>query len=250
MILYFIISGILQGIFEWLPVSSEGILTLFNNYVLKEASPLDLALFLHLGTLLAVLFYFRKDFKDILLLKDKKLFWFLFLSTSVSLLIAFPLYKLASQVILGGWVLLLTGFGLLLTAWLQKIKAKSSLPFLSNKLALLAGFLQGFSVMPGVSRSGTTIFALSLGEKKDPQSILKLSYLMSAPIVLSSTLFLLLKGKVVFDIQVLLSLALAFIFGLLFLKILLKLAARINFFKFALFFALLCFLASLIEFLI
>ncbi|MBM4177595.1 undecaprenyl-diphosphate phosphatase, partial [Candidatus Gribaldobacteria bacterium] len=173
--------------------------------------------------------------------------------TAVSLLVAFPLYQIASKVILGGWLLFLTGFGLLLTAFLQKskkIKEKSSFLFLSNKLALLAGFLQGFAVLPGVSRSGTTIFALSLSENKSPKDILKLSYLMSAPLVLASSFYLLLKGNLVFDFSSILALFFSFLVGLIFLKILLKLVEKINFFWFALLFACLCFLAGLIEFLL
>ncbi len=249
----YIVSGILQGVFEWLPISSEGIVALFNKYSSSAVNPLDLALFLHLGTLLAVLIYFRKDFRKILLLKDKKLFSFLFFSTLISLLVAFPLYQFASSIALGGWLLFLTGLGLLITAFLQKsekIKNKSKLPFLSNKLAFLAGFLQGLAVLPGVSRSGSTIFALSLSENKAPKDILKLSYLMSAPIVMASSLYLILKGGITFNFNVILALFFAFIIGLLSLKVLLKVVEKVNFFKFALFFGLLCILAGFIEFLV
>ncbi|MCG2690371.1 undecaprenyl-diphosphate phosphatase [Candidatus Parcubacteria bacterium] len=244
----FIISGILQGIFEWLPVSSEGIVALFNKYFSAGFNPLDLALFLHLGTLLAVLVYFRKDFWRILLLKDKKLFRFLLIATTISLIIAFPLYKIASSVALGGWLLFLTGFGLLATAFLHKTK-KQNLSLQGNKLAFLVGFLQGLSVIPGVSRSGATIFGLSFGER-EPREVLRLSYLMSAPVVAASSLFLLLKGDFTFNFDVGLALFFAFIVGFLSLKILLKVVEKVNFFKFALIFGLLCLVAGFVEFLI
>jgi len=104
--------------------------------------------------------------------------------------------------------------------------------------------------LPGVSRSGSTIFALSLGENKTPKDILKLSYLMSAPVVLASSLFLIFKGDFVLSWGVLGAILFAFIVGFLSLKVLLKLVEKINFFWFALFFALLCFLAGLGEFIL
>jgi len=67
----YILAGILQGIFEWLPISSEGIVALFTNFSLPEFNSIDFALFLHLGTLLAVVIYFWKDIRDLILLKDK-----------------------------------------------------------------------------------------------------------------------------------------------------------------------------------
>ena len=246
----FIISGVLQGIFEWLPISSEGVVALFNKYFSAGFNPLDLALFLHLGTLLAVLVYFRKDFWRILLLKDKKLFRFLLIATTISLIVAFPLYKIASKIALGGWLLFLTGFGLLATAFLQKKQGQAKIVLKDAKLTFLAGFLQGLAVLPGVSRSGSTIFALSLGENKTPKDILKLSYLMSAPVVLASSLFLIFKGDFVLSWGVLGAILFAFIVGFLSLKVLLKLVEKINFFCFALFFALLCFLAGLGEFIL
>ncbi|MDP2950851.1 MAG: undecaprenyl-diphosphate phosphatase, partial [bacterium] len=203
----YIVSGVLQGIFEWLPISSEGIVALFNKYFSSVANPLDLALFLHLGTFLAVLIYFRRDFRKILLLKDKKLFSFLFFSTFISLLVAFPLYQFASSIALGGWLLFLTGFGLLLTAFLHKAK-KRALSLKGNKLALLVGFLQGLSVIPGVSRSGVTIFGLSFGER-EPREVLRLSYLMSAPIVMASSLYLILKGGITFNFNIIIALLFA-----------------------------------------
>ena len=59
----YIVLGILQGIFEWLPISSEGIVALLSQF-LQKGNPVDVALFLHLGTLLVVLIYrkFRQEF--------------------------------------------------------------------------------------------------------------------------------------------------------------------------------------------
>ena len=62
--------GIIQGIFEWIPVSSEGIVALSSQFFSLNANPVNTAIFLHLGTLLAVMIYFWKDWKGILALKN------------------------------------------------------------------------------------------------------------------------------------------------------------------------------------
>ena len=73
----YILLGIIQGTFEWLPISSEGVTALTTHFLIKTFNPVDLALFLHLGTFFAVLIYFRKDWKEILTFKNPKLFRFL-----------------------------------------------------------------------------------------------------------------------------------------------------------------------------
>jgi len=203
------------------------------------------ALFLHLGTLLAVLIYFRKDWKEIFLLRDKKLIYFLLIATIISLVVAWPIYRWVRSFVVGNGLLLLMGFGLLITAYFHKKNKAFEISF--NKLAAIAGFLQGLAVIPGLSRSGATIFGLSLSKQK-PQSVLKLSYMMSAPIVLASSIYLLIKEPNLVS-EGWISLVFSFLVGILTLHFLLSLAKKINFFKFALIFALLCFLGAFVGFL-
>ena len=84
--LFEIILGIAQGMLEWIPVSSEGIITIlstnFLNYSLIKA--VQLSLFLHLGTLLSVLVYYRKEFFKIIKKPSSKLTLFLIISTVFS----------------------------------------------------------------------------------------------------------------------------------------------------------------------
>lgn len=245
-ILQQIVLGAAQGIFEWVPISSEGIVALLAKFWQINLNPVDLALFLHLGTLLAVLVYFRADFKDILLLRDKKMFRFLFIATCASLALGFLLYQFVHNMALGNSLLLLTGFGLLATAFFQKKKNRVFLQ--GDKLALFVGILQGLSIVPGLSRSGSTIFGLSFGES-EPKKILKVSYLMSAPVVLASTLYLLLENPPLAS-SGWLGFCVAFVVGFLSLRFMLRIAEKINFFKFALVFGLICFLGALIGFLV
>jgi undecaprenyl-diphosphatase len=244
--LNYIILGVLQGIFEWIPVSSEGILALVSQSIIKDINPIDLALFLHLGTLLAVLFYFRKDWQEIITFKNPKLLRFLIITTIISLVVGFPFYKLIRNLAVGNTLLLITGFALLLTAYFHKKKRK--LKIASNKLAVIAGFLQGLAVIPGLSRSGSTIFGLSLG-KLDSAQILKISYMMSVPIILASSGYLILKNPIL-TFETWPSLVSSFLVGLISLHFLINFVKRINFFRFTLIFGLICILGSIIGFMV
>jgi len=244
----YIILGILHGVFEWLPLSSEAIVTLANEFVLKKeiSNSIDLSLFLHFGTLLAVLIYFKKDWREILELKNIKLLYFLTIATITSLILGFPLYKLVKNVAVGNFLLLITGFGLFFTGFLRKKEKKFKNRDYNLKLALIAGFFQGLAVIPGVSRSGVTIFALSLGGFSFPE-VLKISYMMSLPVVFLSSFYLLLKNPIlIFEGWI--SLIFSFLVGIFTLDFLIKLTKKVNFSKIAFFFGFLCILSALINF--
>ena len=246
MITSYIFLGIIQGIFEWIPVSSEGVVALFSQLLVKEFNPIDMALFLHFGTFLAVLIYFRKDWIEVITLRNAKLLRFLLIATIVSLVVGYPLYRLVRGLAIGSALLLITGFALLLTAYFQKKEKKIEVNV--DILAVIAGFLQGLAVVPGLSRSGSTIFGLSLGGGK-PSEILKISYMMSAPAVLASSIFLFV-GNPSLVLASWPSLILSFLVGFLSLDFLLKLTKRTSFFKFALTFGLLCLLGAAVGFII
>ncbi|MBU4078224.1 undecaprenyl-diphosphate phosphatase [Patescibacteria group bacterium] len=240
--LIYLVLGIIQGIFEWLPISSEGVVALFSQWLIADFNPIDIALFLHLGTLLAVLVYFFKDWKNLLLFKDLKLLKFLTITTIISAGIGFLLYIFVTTMVLGASLLFLTGFGLLFTAYFHKKKKK--LKIKDNWLAVIVGLLQGLAVIPGLSRSGATIFGLSLA-KDEPKEILKLSYLMSGPAILGSSIFLVAKSPS--SLNAWPALITAFVVGLFSLKILFRISERINFFKFALVFSIFCLIGGLIS---
>lgn len=246
----YIFLGILQGIFEWIPISSEGVIALTSQYLIQQINPIDIALFLHLGTLFAVLVYFRKDWKEIVLLKNPKLLRFLIITTIISLAIGFPLYNLIRNFSTGTTLLFVMGFGLLITAYFHKLRKNPnmSLEKKSGKLALIAGSLQGISVIPGLSRSGSTIFGLSLG-KLSPFEILKISYIMSAPVILASSIYLTLKNPTIFFTGWP-SLISSFFVGIISLSFLMKFAKKINFYIFAIIFAVLCFIGGIIGLLV
>jgi len=144
-----LILGLTQGITEWLPVSSEGVLTLiqtnfFQNQNLTQI--ISQALFLHLGTFLAALVYFRKEI--ISLPKNPKLLKFLALATFISGVLGLGILKiiqgLENQLLLTGKaVTLVTGLLLLLTGFLQ-LKSKSA-----GKRKLFWASLKDWRFYPG-----------------------------------------------------------------------------------------------------
>lgn len=240
-----ILIGILQGIFEWLPISSEGIVALFSSFFVEGLNAIDVAIFLHLGTLVAVLVYFWREWKEVLLIKDKGLLKFLVITTIVSLIVGYPIYQLVRSLAMGSVLLLIMGIGLLGTSYFHKSKKKFNIS--KNWLAVIAGILQGLAVIPGLSRSGSTIFGLSLGDLK-PEKILKISYMMSAPVVLVAAVFLALETPVLMIGWP--ALLASFLVGLVSLHFLMRLSQRINFFKFTLVFAVLCFIGAGIGFIV
>lgn len=237
--------GALQGIFEWLPISSEGIVALTGSLLGMKIKVINLALFLHMGTLFAVVVYFWRDWLEVLTLKDRKMLRFLVLATLVSLVVGFPLYNLVSRVILGAGLLLVMGIGLLLTSYLQR--KDMGIKIGGDKVALVTGFLQGLSVIPGLSRSGSTIFGLSLG-KEGPEGVLKKSYMMSVPVVLASSIYLVVKEP--FLISGWPALVVSFVVGLISLKILMGISKKIKFQNFTLVFGLICLIGGIIGFFI
>jgi len=254
MIWKYVLISILQGVVEWLPISSEGVSTLTAQF-LNLSDPLDLALFLHLGTAGAAFLFFWKDWKKVLTLKDKSLLKFLIIATTVSLIIGFPIYKgldafieSVEPQIIGQYLLLITGFGLLFTAFFQRVKRKSLLK--GVKVPVITGFLQGLAALPGFSRSGSTIFGLSLGGLS-PSKTLRTSYMMLVPVsVLSSAYILVFENSNMLNLEGIISLIVSFLVGWFSLKILINFSKKVSFFGFAFVFSILCFVGFLIQYLL
>lgn len=246
----YILAGILQGIFEWLPVSSEGVVSLFSNFFIINTNAIDFSLVLHMGTMLAVIIYFWKDIRDMIFLKDKKFVRFFLIVTLICGSLGLLFYKFAKNFSFGPALLFIMGCGLFLTSWFQKHKIKIKMS--PDTSAIIVGLLQSITSIPGVSRSGATIFGLSLAED-DPEKILKTSYLISIPVVLGANLYLYLKDEQIkatmFSLETLTALFFSFIFGLLTLKLLMVASKKINFSKFTFIFGCLCFLGVLVYFL-
>jgi len=153
-----IFLSIIQGVTEFLPVSSSAHLILFSNYLNFNNQNLTLDISLHFGSLLAIIFYFRKDLQNFV--GKKILFMKIIISTIPVMFFGFFLIKLnliehlrSYEII--GWSTIIFGV-LLYFSDLNKIKRKFNKDFKYTS-ALYIGFFQVLSLVPGVSRSGITI---------------------------------------------------------------------------------------------
>jgi len=257
-----IILGIIQGITEWLPISSSGILALVmsNFFEITDLGALiRIALFLHLGTFFAALIYFRKDVVKLIKTlfnykrsddETQKIFNFILITTIITGILGLLILKLLSNINLeltGKTISFVVGFFLLITGIFQiKVRTRGlrKEANLKKNDSLLLGIAQGLSSLPGLSRSGITISALLL-KKFDDTSALRLSFLMSLPVVLFGNLLLNLNGFTLTSATIYGLLA-SFIFGLLTIHALMSLSKRINFGWFVLVFAVLLMASVLI----
>ena len=205
-----ILMGIVQGLSEFLPISSSAHLVFTSNFykvfkgieIVQESNQeVFLDIMLHLGTLIAVLIFFRKEIWAILKAlyfglknkdyssKDFKTGVYIFLGTIITVLIAFPLNEVAeflvfNPAIVGG---LLIGTGVLLLfseAWAKRHPDKKDITLKSSILMAIA---QGLAALPGFSRSGLTI-ATGLLSGSDRTTSARYSFLLSIPIILGASM--------------------------------------------------------------
>lgn len=198
-----IFLGCIQGLTEFLPISSSGHLALLEHFFQVEGGGLSFDILLHLGSLLALLFYFRADWlgmaKAVLTPSpytrlERRLFICLVAASIPGALAGILLKHYAETVFRQPWriALLLGGMGLLLI--LAERLARHTRPLTNFHLgdALLIGLSQALAVMPGVSRSGITMTTgLFLGFTRE--SAARFSFLLATPIIAGAGLYDLLK---------------------------------------------------------
>tara|TARA_B110001452_G_C15151567_1_gene400775 strand:- start:175 stop:933 length:759 start_codon:yes stop_codon:yes gene_type:complete len=188
MIEILILSSI-QGITEFLPISSSSHLILISSYLNFENQSLSIDVSLHIGSFLAVITYFRKDLKNFI--KNKDLFFKILIASLPVMLAGYLLVKLniidqLRNIKIIGWTTVI--FGILLY-FSDKINLSKSInKNFTYKSAVFIGFFQVLSLMPGVSRSGITITAARLLKFQRFDSA-KISFLLSIPTLGAVTLF-------------------------------------------------------------
>ena len=254
-----IVIGVLQGITEWVPISSEGVITVILSSIFGKTPGQALAfgLWLHLGTAFAGLVYFRHHiieiFKKTVVSGIHPLLLFLIISTVISGMIALAIVQFIELIIthsiVGVLISVLVGSMMIITGLVQYTRKRSDVRRLMNEMnwlhAVLVGVLQGFSVIPGISRSGiTSAMLIRLG--LSPENALRVSFLMGIPAGLMASSYELYIGNISFDKGSIVSLIFAFIVGVLSIKVLLKIAEVINFGVFVIAFGLLVILGSVV----
>ena len=185
-----VILGILQGLTEWLPVSSSGHLVLAQR-ILGVNVPVAYDVLLHIGTLLPVIFIFRKDLFEIIKSfarfdRKKKSFNFgvmIIIASIVTGVIGFSFLKffesLFTNITAVGIGFMVTGLFLLASKFFHGNRG------IGLKDAVIIGLAQGVSIAPGISRSGMTISA-GLIRKIDKKMIFTFSFLLSIIAVLGA----------------------------------------------------------------
>jgi undecaprenyl-diphosphatase len=230
-----VIVGAIQGFLEFLPVSSSGnvSLILMNFLKLTPSESFSLSIFLHLGTLLAVLVYFRNDIINILKnIKTDKTSHFLIVSTILTGVVGVPIYIVLKSIFeniqldIGNIII---GLFLIATGIILKYRSKSGFKKVEDSNIwdmIVAGVAQGISIIPGISRSGSTLAAL-LGRDFDKEEALRISFLMSIPAIMGG--IILEANDTTFVANTYPALISAFITSIIVIKLLLEFAKRLNF---------------------
>tara|TARA_B100000963_G_scaffold319201_1_gene300857 strand:- start:588 stop:1346 length:759 start_codon:yes stop_codon:yes gene_type:complete len=181
--------SLIQGITEFIPVSSSSHLIIFSDYINFNNQSLNIDISLHIGSFLAVLFYFKKDIINFI--KNKNLFLKIIVASLPVMIIGFLLVqtnfieKLRSLEVIA-WTTLIFGI-LLYISDKQKLSKNIHLNF-SYKSAIIIGLLQVLSLIPGVSRSGISITGARFLQFKRIEAA-KISFLLSIPTLGAVTIF-------------------------------------------------------------
>ena len=213
-----LILSIIQGITEFLPISSSSHLILISELLNFKSQGLSIDVSLHIGSFLAIIFYFKNDLFNFI--KNKDLFIKIFTASIPTLIIGYVLIRfnlidqLRSLRVIG-WTTI--SFGLLLY-FADKFKNKKKIKDFNYNSALFIGLFQVLSLMPGVSRSGISITAARFLNFKRVDSA-KISFLLSVPTLSAISFYglysLVNEKSLEFSFLNLLSIFLSFIFSLI-----------------------------------
>ena len=251
-----IILGVIQGLTEFLPVSSSGHLEIARELLDTNQLPSDNLLMtsvLHFATALSTILVFKKDIFNLikgLFDKENKTSKSYVLKILIAIvpagLVGFLLsdeieYLFSGNMILVGMMLIITGTLLFLTKILKTKNLK-----ISKAHALIIGLSQAFAVIPGISRSGATICtSLFLGNNKSEAA--KFSFLIVIPVIFGAILKDVLSGNI-FDNEIKISILIigfisSFLTGILACKLMLKIVANNN----LIYFSFYCFVLGIIS---
>lgn len=253
-IIIVIILGIVQGLTEFLPVSSSGHLALLESlFHISQSQRLSYTTFLHIGTTLSLLFYFRKKIYNIFInsinftyREQQKQSLTLILAIIIGTLPVAIIGYFANETIEQYFsvpiypilFLIITGFILFITKFAKERKYR-----LTYTDALFIGIAQAIALLPGISRSGATIsIALLLGLTREDG--FEFSFLLAIPAIIGANILLLKRTPINLPIiPLLISIIIPFTFGLLALILLKNIVIR----KKLHYFAYYCWIISLIA---
>ena len=233
-----LLLGIVQGITEFLPISSSGHLILFNRFFQDSNIDISTLTLLHLGTLGSVLFFYKSEVLTVLLhpLKEKNTL----AKISIGILPAglIGIFTNLSEMISGSVnILLYTGAAYLVLSivlYLSKniTEGEKNILQITNTDALYIGIAQATALLPGISRAGVTlVVALLVGMKK--KDALLFSFLLGIPTIGGAWIFSLMAYGANYNLISIIGTLLAFFFGLLSIRILVNFTLESNLYKFS-----------------
>ncbi len=241
-----VIWGLIQGLSEFLPVSSSGHLVIIPAFLNEwgfDVEPPSLAVtaVLHLGTLLAVLVYFREDVGRLLHFRtdpEGRKVGLLMLIGTIPALIGLPLAgeinRFQASVVNVGWALLATGLVLLI----GQLLANGDRRIVEMKIpdAILIGIGQALALIPGISRSGMTI-AVGNARRFEPSEAARFSFLLGIPAIAGGGLLemLMIADTTEFGPELIIGVVAAAISGYFAIAILLKALGRVGLVPFAIY---------------
>ncbi len=221
-----LILSIIQGVTEFLPISSSSHLILVSEFLEFENQKLEVDVSLHIGSFFAVIVYFRKDILNFFINKD--LLLKIIISSIPVMIFGYFLIELnlidhIRNIKTIGWTTFIFGIFLYISDKFDlKNKVENNFTY---KSAIIIGLFQILSLIPGVSRSGITISAARILKFQRFDSA-KISFLLSIPTLSAVTLFglnnIIDSGNVNFSILNLISITLSFFFSFITIKYFLK----------------------------
>ena len=241
-----IFLGIIQGLTEFLPISSSAHLNIMPWLFGWQEIPESFDIALHFGTLLAICIYFFKDWLALIaggykqaLKKEKstegKIFWYIVIATIPTGILSLILDEFSDKYLsgMGPIAIALIIMGILLYVIDKKSAIETDYDNINFKQGFLIGLSQAIAAaFPGVSRSGITM-TVSRAFKIDRESAAKYSFLLSTPIVLAAVIVNL--GAFVIDIPFIIGVLASFISGLLVIKFLMGYLKKGSFKVFAIY---------------
>lgn len=250
-ILHAIILGIVQGLTEFLPISSSAHLNVFPWIFKWEMLSEGMDVALHIGTLLALVIFFFKDwiklvkagYKQVVKKEnttDGRMFWYLVAATIPAGILSLVLDKISGKIIgddinsqMAIIAVTLIVMGIILYVVDKKSKSETDYEHISLKQSVLIGMSQAIAAaFPGVSRSGITM-TVARGLKVDRESAAKFSFMLAMPITLAAVVFDLTSFK--FDLALILGILASFIVGVIVIKFLLDYLKKGSFKVFAIY---------------
>ncbi len=202
-ILQAVILGILQGIAEFLPISSSGHLTLFQKIFGITEGTMFFSIILHVGTLIPVVIVYRKDIIELLKNPFQKYTYLIILGTIPAVIFAL-LFDNTIELLFSGGQLLGVGFiitGVLLTLSDKMREGYKGREEITYKDSVLIGCMQALAIFPAISRSGSTIVG-ALGRNVTREEAAKFSFLLSIPAIGGALVLEVLKMYIAKDFAV------------------------------------------------